>query len=126
MVFHRWILARVTDVTSRRTTGAVRSPCEYFHVRRDDRGSRAWVGNLRPTTIEGNHPMPAVKKRRQSEEDLPDEQFDDDEEDDEEQMESSNSGIQVNIYEDTLVVELPRDGNEAETLSRVSKFVDGM
>ena len=70
--------------------------------------------------------MPAVKKRRQSEEDLPDEQFDDDEEDDEEQMESSNSGIQVNIYEDTLVVELPRDGNEAETLSRLSKFVDGM
>jgi hypothetical protein len=69
--------------------------------------------------------MPAVKKRRQSEEDLPDEQFDD-EEDDEEQMESSNSGIQVNIYEDTLVVELPRDGNEAETLSRLSKFVDGM
>jgi hypothetical protein len=70
--------------------------------------------------------MPAVKKRRQSEEELPDEQFDDEEEADDEQMESSNNGIQVNIYEDTLVVELPRDGNEAETLSRLSKFVDGM
>jgi hypothetical protein len=70
--------------------------------------------------------MPAIKKRQQNEEELPDEQFDDDEEADDEQMESSNTGIQVNIYEDTLVVELPRDGNEAETLSRLSKFVDGM
>jgi hypothetical protein len=70
--------------------------------------------------------MPAIKKRQQAEEELPDEQFDDDEEADDEQMESSNTGIQVNIYEDTLVVELPRDGNEAETLSRLSKFVDGM
>jgi hypothetical protein len=70
--------------------------------------------------------MPQVKKRQQSEEDLPDEQLDDEEEDaDEEQMESNN-GIQVNIYEDSLVVELPRDGNEAETLSRLSKFVDGI
>ena len=41
-------------------------------------------------------------------------------------MESNNNGIQVNIYEDTLVVELPRDGNEAETLSRLAKFVDGI
>jgi hypothetical protein len=70
--------------------------------------------------------MPQVKKRQQSEEDLPDEQLDDEEQDaDEEQMESNN-GIQVNIYEDSLVVELPRDGNEAETLSRLSKFVDGI
>ena len=69
--------------------------------------------------------MPAVKKREQTEEDLPDEQVDD-EDGDEEQMESSNNGIQVNIYEDTLVVELPRDGNESETLTRLSKFVDGI
>jgi hypothetical protein len=71
--------------------------------------------------------MPAVRKRQQTEEDLPDEQLDEEEEEgDEEQMESSNNGIQVNIYEDTLVVELPRDGNESETLSRLSKFVDGI
>ena len=76
-------------------------------------------------TIEGTHPMPAVKKRQQNEEDLPDEQVDDEDADDE-QMESNNNGIQVNIYEHTLVVELPRDGNEAETLSRLSKFVDGI
>jgi hypothetical protein len=69
--------------------------------------------------------MPAVKKREQTEEDLPDEQVED-EDGDEEQMESSNNGIQVNIYEDTLVVELPRDGNESETLTRLSKFVDGI
>jgi len=67
--------------------------------------------------------MPAVKKRQQNEEDLPDEQLEDE---DDEQMESNNNGIQVNIYEDTLIVELPRDGNESETLSRLSKFVDGI
>ena len=83
--------------------------------------------------------MPAVKKRKQNEEDLPEEQEADEEADDE-QMESdegidedaddeqmeSNNGIQVNVYEDTLVVELPRDGTEAETLSRLSQFVDGL
>jgi hypothetical protein len=69
--------------------------------------------------------MPQTKKREQLEEDLPDEEVAEDEDDDE-QMESSNNGIQVNIYEDTLVLELPRDGNEAETLSRLSKFVDGL
>ena len=67
--------------------------------------------------------MPAVKKCQQNEEDLPDEQLEDE---DDEQMESNNNGIQVNIYEDTLIVELPRDGNESETLSRLSKFVDGI
>jgi len=70
--------------------------------------------------------MPAVKKRQQNEEDLPDEQLEDEDDGDDEQMESNNNGIQVNIYEDTLIVELPRDGNEAETLSRLSKFVDGI
>jgi hypothetical protein len=70
--------------------------------------------------------MPAVKKRQQNEEDLPDEQVEDEDDGDDEQMESNNNGIQVNIYEDTLIVELPRDGNESETLSRLSKFVDGI
>jgi hypothetical protein len=76
--------------------------------------------------------MAQVTKRRQREEDLPDEEVEEDEDVDDEQMESdeetesNNNGIQVNIYEDTLVLELPRDGNEAETLSRLSKFVDGL
>jgi hypothetical protein len=68
--------------------------------------------------------MPQVKKRQQNEEELPDEQMDEGE--DEDEQSGAQNGIQVNIYEDLLVVELPRDGNEAETLSRLSKFVDGM
>jgi hypothetical protein len=67
--------------------------------------------------------MPQVKKRQQNEEDLPDEQNDDGEGD---EQSGPQNGIQVNIYEDLLVIELPRDGSEAETLSRLSQFVDGM
>ena len=46
----------------------------------------------------------------------------------EEQQPEQNGGgsLHVNVEDDLIVIELPRDGNEADTLSRLSQFVDGM
>jgi hypothetical protein len=46
------------------------------------------------------------------------------EQDEEEELE--DQGISINITEDTITVELPRDGNEGETLSGLSKMVEGL
>jgi hypothetical protein len=48
-----------------------------------------------------------------------------DEEPDEEQ-ELEDQGISINITEDTITIELPRDGNEGQTLSGLSKMVEGL
>ena len=47
------------------------------------------------------------------------------EEQDEEQ-ELEDQGISINITEDTITIELPRDGNEGATLSGLSKMVEGL
>jgi hypothetical protein len=51
-----------------------------------------------------------------------------DQEELEEQQPEENGagGLHVDVDEDLIVIELPRDGKEADTLSRLSKFVDGM
>ena len=48
--------------------------------------------------------------------------------DDEEGFEEAEeeSGISINITEDTITVDLPRDGNEGETLSQLAKMVEGL
>ena len=51
---------------------------------------------------------------------------DDVEQQDQEQEQNGNGGLHVNVEGDMILIELPRDGNEADTLSRLSKFVDGM
>lgn len=46
--------------------------------------------------------------------------------DSEQQEQNGNGGLHVNVEGDMIFIELPRDGNEADTLSRLSAFVDGM
>jgi hypothetical protein len=46
--------------------------------------------------------------------------------DQEEQDQDGNGGLHINVEGEMIVIELPRDGNEAETLSRLSQFVDGL
>jgi hypothetical protein len=48
--------------------------------------------------------------------------------DDEEGFEEAEeeSGISINITEDTITVDLPRDGNEGETLTQLAKMVEGL
>jgi hypothetical protein len=41
------------------------------------------------------------------------------------QEQNGSGGLHVNVEGDMILIELPRDGNEADTLSRLSKFVDG-
>jgi hypothetical protein len=47
-------------------------------------------------------------------------------EEDEEQEYEEQNGTSINIAEDAITIEVPRDGNEAETLSRLAKLVDGL
>ena len=47
------------------------------------------------------------------------------EQDVEQQEQNGSGGLHVNVEGDMILIELPRDGNEADTLSRLSKFVDG-
>jgi|tagenome__1003787_1003787.scaffolds.fasta_scaffold14527071_1 hypothetical protein len=46
--------------------------------------------------------------------------------DQEEQEGNGNGSLHINVEGEMIVIELPRDGNEAETLSRLSQFVDGL
>jgi hypothetical protein len=48
------------------------------------------------------------------------------EEDEEQDYEEQQNGTSINIAEDSISIEVPRDGNEAETLSRLAKLVDGL
>lgn len=43
----------------------------------------------------------------------------------EQQEQNGAGGLHVNVEGDMILIELPRDGNEADTLTRLSKFVDG-
>ena len=47
------------------------------------------------------------------------------EQDAEQQEQNGAGGLHVNVEGDMILIELPRDGNEADTLTRLSKFVDG-
>jgi hypothetical protein len=44
----------------------------------------------------------------------------------EEGQEYEQGGTSINITEDSISIEVPRDGNEGETLSRLAKLVDGL
>jgi hypothetical protein len=43
-----------------------------------------------------------------------------------EEEEYEQGGTSINITEDSISIEVPRDGNEGETLSRLAKLVDGL
>jgi hypothetical protein len=43
-----------------------------------------------------------------------------------EEEEEEEEGISINITESTVSIEVPRDGNEGETLARLGKMVDGL
>jgi hypothetical protein len=45
---------------------------------------------------------------------------------DQEQEQNGNGSLHIDVDGDMIVIELPRDGNEGETLSRLSQFVDGL
>jgi hypothetical protein len=47
-------------------------------------------------------------------------------EDDDQDLEEEQSGISINITEEAITIDVPRDGNEGETLSRLSKMVEGL
>lgn len=53
-----------------------------------------------------------------------------DEEVDEEGAEEQNGqgapSLSIQVEEDVVIIELPRDGNEADTLQRIAKFADGL
>jgi hypothetical protein len=50
----------------------------------------------------------------------------DEESDDEEQNGQAGASLSIQVDGDMLVIELPRDGNEADTLQRLAKFADGL
>lgn len=43
-----------------------------------------------------------------------------------EEYEGEETGTSINITEESITIEVPRDGNEGETLTRVAKLVDGL
>jgi hypothetical protein len=55
------------------------------------------------------------------------EQEDVEQQDDEGQdVEEEESGISINITEGSITIDLPRDGNEGETLTQLGKMVEGL
>lgn len=42
------------------------------------------------------------------------------------EMEEEESTTSIDITESTITITVPRDGNEGETLSRLSNLVDGL
>lgn len=46
--------------------------------------------------------------------------------DEEQEPEGEESGISINITDDMITIDVPRDGNEGETLTRLAKMVDGL
>jgi hypothetical protein len=55
-----------------------------------------------------------------------DEEQEVDEASEEEGQEYEQGGTSINITEDSISIDVPRDGNEGETLSRLAKLVDGL
>jgi hypothetical protein len=49
-----------------------------------------------------------------------------DETGEEEEQEYEQGGTTINITDEMISVEVARDGNEGETLSRLAKLVDGL
>lgn len=47
-------------------------------------------------------------------------------EEEEEGQEYEQGGTTINITDETISVEVARDGNEGETLSRLAQLVDGL
>ena len=43
-----------------------------------------------------------------------------------EEYEQDQGGTSINITEESISIEVPRDGNEGDTLSRLAKLVDGL
>jgi hypothetical protein len=59
--------------------------------------------------------------------DEPEDVEEQEEEDDEAQdLEGEEGGVSINISEETITIELPRDGNEGNTLGQLAKMVEGM
>lgn len=48
------------------------------------------------------------------------------EDEEQEVEEDEESGISINITEDMITIDVPRDGNEGETLTRLAKMVEGL
>lgn len=44
----------------------------------------------------------------------------------EEEQEYDQAGTSINITEETIMIEIPRDGNEGDILGRLAKLVDGL
>ena len=54
------------------------------------------------------------------------EEVEEQDEEEAEGVEEEEGGISINITEDTITIDLPRDGNESETLSQLAKMVEGL
>jgi hypothetical protein len=48
------------------------------------------------------------------------------EDEEQEVEEEEESGISINITEGMITIDVPRDGNEGETLTRLAKMVEGL
>ena len=53
-------------------------------------------------------------------------EVDDETGEEEEEEEYEQGGTTINITDDTISIEVARDGNEGETLSRLAQLVDGL
>jgi hypothetical protein len=62
--------------------------------------------------------------RKQEPEDV--EQQDEEEEEETQGVEDEESTTSIDITESTITVTVPRDGNEAETLNRLSSLVENL
>jgi hypothetical protein len=47
-------------------------------------------------------------------------------EDESQDFEDDQGGISINITDEAITVDVPRDGNEGETLGRLAKMVEGL
>jgi hypothetical protein len=47
-------------------------------------------------------------------------------EESEDQEYEEEQGTSINITQESITIEVPRDGNEGETLGRLAKLVDGL
>jgi|GEM_PF-6922024 len=53
-------------------------------------------------------------------------EVDDETGEEEEEEEYEQGGTTINITDETISIEVARDGNEGETLSRLAQLVDGL
>lgn len=50
----------------------------------------------------------------------------DEEFDEEQDGQDGGGGMSLRLEGDMMIIELPRDGNESDTLQRLAKFADGL